>query len=247
MAENPEMTKAQILLLQMRVADRENKKPQNDHWHEVISRVKIAKRKSILLHHPELILEEVLSIKGESKCDKVFWFIKKEHMFSYKSRFKVYWDIFVMVLSIYISFAVPYEYCFKDEFFALVPVVILETLIDLIFLVDVIFMFFTGYIDNMGVECFEKDDIALNYIRKARFVIDTLSLIGSKPFQAIHRYISLFGLFKVFRVFRIGQMISHSHVNDENKAMMNMFKLFFYLLLYIHILACGLWVGIEGS
>jgi hypothetical protein len=58
---------------------------------------------------------------------------------------------------------------------------------------------------------------------------------------------ALFGLFKVFRVFRIGHMISHSNVNDENKALMNMFKLFFYLMLYIHILACGLWVSAEGG
>lgn len=40
-------------------------------------------------------------------------------------------------------------------------------------------------------------------------------------------------------------MITHSNVNDETKALMNMSKISFYLLLYIHILACGLWLAVE--
>ena len=152
-----------------------------------------------------------------------------------------------MIFAIYNSFAVPYEYCFKDEFFEVPVIVAMETLIDFIFFFDVIFMFFTSFIDYRGLENFEKDEIYLNYIKKTRFLIDLLALVGSKVFQGIHRYISLFGLFKVFRVFRIGQMISYSNNPDTTKAWMNMGKLFFYLLLYIHILACGLWVTVEGG
>jgi hypothetical protein len=157
------------------------------------------------------------------------------------------WDIFVMSLAVYNSFAVPYEYCFKDEFFSLREVILAETIIDVIFLLDVIFMFFTSFVDHKGTENFFKDEIAMNYITRVRFIVDCLALVGSKPFQDIHRFIALFGLFKVFRVFRIGQMISHSNVEDESKALLNMLKLFFYLLLYIHILACALWVAIEAG
>lgn len=86
-----------------------------------------------------------------------------------------------------------------------------------------------------------------NYISKPRFIVDILALVGSKPFQPIHRFVSLFGLFKVIRVFRIGQMISQSNMNDELKALLNIIKLFLYLLLYIHILACGMWVSVESG
>ena len=159
----------------------------------------------------------------------------------------MYWDIFIMALAIYNSLSVPYEYCYKDEYFQIKEVVAFETMIDIIFLVDVFFTFFTSFVDRTGVENFHLEDIARNYITQPRFYVDTLPILGNSLFISIHRFFSLFGLFKIFRVFRIGQMITHSNVDDESKALMNMSKLSFYLLLYIHLLACGMWMACEPS
>jgi hypothetical protein len=70
-----------------------------------------------------------------------------------------------MFLAVYNSFAVTYQYTFKDEFFNLPAVVIMETMIDILFFFDIIIMFFTSFVDHKGIENFNKDEIALNYIK----------------------------------------------------------------------------------
>lgn len=115
-------------------------------------------------------------------------------------------------------------------------------MVDIIFLIDIIVMFFTSYLDKKGHECRNSREIANNYISQLRFKVDCLSLIGTDAFAWIHRYAKLFGLFKLMRVFRLGNLINQSNTNKQSKAVLNLGKIGFYLFFYLHVLSCYWWL-----
>lgn len=46
----------------------------------------------------------------------------------------------------------------------------------------------------------------------------------------------------MIRVFRMGGMIAKLNIPEETKATLNIFKLVFYLFLFLHATACGLFI-----
>ena len=71
-----------------------------------------------------------------------------------------------------------------------------------------------------------------------RFKNDFLSIFGSTIFTSIHRYFTYFKVFKCVRVFRIGSLITRSNESENVKAVMKLGKLIFYLVMYLHVVAC---------
>ena len=63
--------------------------------------------------------------------------------------------------------------------------------------------------------------------------------------NVITRYIpsfEVFGIFKMNRVFRLGGIIARFNIPEHYKAMLNLFKLTFYLFLWFHATACGWYI-----
>lgn len=63
------------------------------------------------------------------------------------SKCKLRWDVFVILLAVYNSFAIPYGIAFRPPAFEEVPLDLLNIIIDLLFLVDIIVGFRTTYIN----------------------------------------------------------------------------------------------------
>jgi hypothetical protein len=106
-------------------------------------------------------------------------------------------------------------------------------------------MFFTSCQDKRtGKEVLDSHQIAKSYIKQFRFKIDVLSLLGSAPLVAINKRFKFLGLFKMFRVFRLSKMISEANVSTEKRILMNLAKLFLYMLFYLHIIGTFLWAAI---
>ena len=164
---------------------------------------------------------------------------------SYKSNFKSIWDIFVLILAVYNSMQVPYEHAFRPEIMNHIVFTTLNTVIDVVFVVDIVMMFFTSVISKKGVETYDSSIIANQYVTQPRFYADCASILGSGVFTLFNRFFSLFGLFKVMRVFRIGPIISKSNVNKQAKALMNVTKIIFFLYFYLHCLACYMWLAVD--
>ena len=85
--------------------------------------------------------------------------------------------MFVLVLALYNSVMTPFSFSF--EYVAArssqTPLVQIELIIDIIYLVDIYFGFTTSYIDSFtGDEYFGLRKIAMNYV-KQDFIIDFLS------------------------------------------------------------------------
>ena len=95
------------------------------------------------------------------------------------------WDIFVMILAIYNSFTIPIQFAFHLHSMDHPVYVLVDTFINVIFILDMLVNFRTTYIDEeTGEEITEPKEIASNYI-KSKFKID---LIGVIPYDDIARF-----------------------------------------------------------
>lgn len=91
-----------------------------------------------------------------------------------------------MILAIYTSLITPINLAFQNSQVAdLIYLTIVSYLIDAFFLMDVMFGFFTSYLDRKsGEEEFRHKKIAINYL-KTTFLIDFLSCLPflMSPFE----------------------------------------------------------------
>lgn len=123
--------------------------------------------------------------------------------------------------------------------------VLLNSLIDFFFLLDIIVNFRTTFYDiETGDEVFDSKRTGKKYL-KSRFTIDLLSTI---PFDNIallftsssSPVLQLFSLLKLVRISRLGRIIERMNVTQDMKNALKLFKLIFVIIIYIHCLAC-LW------
>jgi hypothetical protein len=86
----------------------------------------------------------------------------------------------------------------------------MDSIIDLIFTLDIILRFRTTYIDQVSGE--EVDDsylIGMRYIKSPQFFLDLISTVPLDEFFPNNEIgvLKFLGLFKIFRVFRISNVI----------------------------------------
>lgn len=68
---------------------------------------------------------------------------------------------------------------------------------------------------------------------------DFLAILGTGVVTSFMPSFKIFGIFKMIRILRIGGIISRLTLPEETKAILNLCKLIFYLLLILHLLACS--------
>ena len=159
-------------------------------------------------------------------CAKLKAFLgKRWDMFIFKPKdpFKVKWDIFVILLSIWNSFQIPLGFAFPDAFEDKIGYVVSDQIIDLLFMFDILINFRSCYIDSRTDELVEDTKmIAKNYI-KGRFWVD---LVASLNFDLIiGPFISddqsaltdLAGMLKLVRLLRLGRMVTYLSKNKSFK------------------------------
>lgn len=158
---------------------------------------------------------------------------------------KTKWDLVIIFLAIYNSFQIPFELAFEPEDMKATSFVLLNSLIDFFFLLDIIVNFRTTFYDiETGDEVFDSKRTGKKYL-KSRFTIDLLSTI---PFDNIallftsssSPVLQLFSLLKLVRISRLGRIIERMNVTQDMKNALKLFKLIFVIIIYIHCLAC-LW------
>lgn len=164
--------------------------------------------------------------------------IKKKLIISFKSRVKRAWDILTLALSIFNAFMIPYELSYGSFLNLDIIIERLDLMIDIVFFIDFILMFFTTQQDNRGYEIKSHSAIAVLYVKSWRFKFDVLALLGINFISQIHPLLKIFQLFKATRVFRMGKVINNSQMNAVNKAIANIFKLVMFLFLYLHWVGC---------
>ena len=134
---------------------------------------------------------------------------------------------------------------------------VLNTLIDLMFGIDIVVNFRTTYYDNetqdevLDPKLTAKEYISSCNLTSPSFTIDFLSTV---PFDNIaliftdtgSPILQLFSLLKMVRITRLGRIIERMNVRQEMKNALKLFKLIFMIVVYIHVLAC-LWFVIVSN
>ena len=174
------------------------------------------------------------------------------------SRWKLYWDIYIMVMMVIAALVTPWQLAFVEldtmDWF------ICNLIIDASFLIDLILTFFSAYFDEQKlVLVTDKKTVAKKYL-KFWFWLDLLSIIpfdlillkSSKDFGNMAKFTRMGKLYKMIRMLRMVKMIRL--LKDRKKIISNLDnmlkvnagyeRLIFFLLgfcLFNHTFAC-LWV-----
>ena len=123
--------------------------------------------------------------------------------------------------------------------------VVFNHIIDFCFAFDIILHFRTTITDEAtGTEITDPKQIAILYL-KNKFLIDLMatipfdSLFSGLTTRDVTGQLSLFSLLKLFRIIRVQKIIAYMNASDNIKHSLKIFKLLFFLAIYIHCQACA--------
>jgi CRP-like cAMP-binding protein len=157
--------------------------------------------------------------------------------------FKLKWDLFIALLTIWNCFYVPYAVAFMDYTgdFGLISV---EVGTEVAYMVDIVLRIRTSYVDQTTAEeITDSIPILIHYIWSKNLGIDLLSAFPSELITLLtaekdgFRYISLL---KTLKLLRIGNIFSFLRVRVHMRLTLRLAQLLFVFMAYVHLIAC-LW------
>lgn len=156
-----------------------------------------------------------------------------------QGKMRLSWDFLIIILSVYQAISIPIAISFEPDEFNNPVFRTFDSLIDLIFLSDIMLRFRTTYIDPIsGEEVIDSYLIAKKYLSSPNFIIDVLSTVPLDDFFGGGIFLQSFGILKLLRVGRISSVIMNLNMSQEVKAGFKVIYLVFLMLVYIHVMAC---------
>lgn len=171
--------------------------------------------------------------------------ISEKYIVSYKNKTKQKWDIFILGLAFQNSLLIPLDLAFEPEFTKIKGFEVFDNIVDGLFLVDMIVMFMTSFINKKGAEVLNSHQIAAKYMMSFRFVADFFAVLGTGIVTQYVPALKAFGIFKMVRIMRLGGIIARLNVPEDVKALLNLLKFTFYLWLLVHVLGCSWYIVIS--
>ncbi|XP_022241286.1 potassium voltage-gated channel protein eag-like, partial [Limulus polyphemus] len=171
------------------------------------------------------------------------------HILLHYCAFKAIWDWIILCLTFYTAIMVPYNVAFKSKTSEDVSFLVLDSIVDVIFFIDIVLNFHTTFVGPGGEVVSDPKIIRMNYL-KSWFIIDLLSCLPYDVFNAFDHdddqgIGSLFSALKVVRLLRLGRVVRKLDRYLEYGAAMLILLLCFYMLV-AHWLAC-IWYSIGRS
>jgi potassium voltage-gated channel Eag-related subfamily H protein 5 len=130
------------------------------------------------------------------------------HILLHYCAFKAIWDWIILCLTFYTAIMVPYNVALKNKTSEDVTLLVVDSIVDVIFFIDIVLNFHTTYVGPGGEVVSDPKVIRVNYL-KSWFVIDLLSCL---PYD-------------VFNAFDHDEDVSGIHLRDYPKV--KVFKCFF--------------------
>ncbi|CAH1791097.1 unnamed protein product, partial [Owenia fusiformis] len=167
------------------------------------------------------------------------------HIILHYSVFKATWDWVILMLTLYTAVMVPYNVAFKNKQMDDVPLLVADSIVDVIFFIDIILNFHTTFVGPNGEVVSDPKIIRMNYL-KSWFVIDLLSCLPYdvfNAFQHVEEHISsLFSALKVVRLLRLGRVARKlDHYLEYGAAVLVLLIVMFVVI--AHWFAC-IWYSI---
>ncbi|XP_076167174.1 potassium voltage-gated channel protein ether a go-go isoform X2 [Ptiloglossa arizonensis] len=170
------------------------------------------------------------------------------HILLHYCAFKAIWDWIILCLTFYTAIMVPYNVAFKNKTSEDVSLLVVDSIVDVIFFIDIVLNFHTTFVGPGGEVVSDPKVIRMNYL-KSWFIIDLLSCLPYDVFNAFDHdedgIGSLFSALKVVRLLRLGRVVRKLDRYLEYGAAMLILLLCFYMLV-AHWLAC-IWYSIGKS
>lgn len=88
----------------------------------------------------------------------------KKWIISHKHTSKKRWDMMILLLATMNTFFVPLNIAFKPPRFQGTAFKVFDVFVDILFLVDIVLMFMTSYVNSYGQQVTDQAEIAINYI-----------------------------------------------------------------------------------
>ena len=93
------------------------------------------------------------------------------------------WDWIILILTFYTAIMVPYNVALKNKTSEDVSLLVVDSIVDVIFFIDIVLNFHTTYVGPGGEVVSDPKVIRINYL-KSWFVIDLLSCLPYDVFNA---------------------------------------------------------------
>ncbi|XP_067210964.1 potassium voltage-gated channel protein eag isoform X3 [Linepithema humile] len=171
------------------------------------------------------------------------------HILLHYCAFKAIWDWIILCLTFYTAIMVPYNVAFKNKTSEDVSLLVVDSIVDVIFFIDIVLNFHTTFVGPGGEVVSDPKVIRMNYL-KSWFIIDLLSCLPYDVFNAFDHdedgIGSLFSALKVVRLLRLGRVVRKLDRYLEYGAAMLILLLCFYMLV-AHWLACIWYVTLRYS
>ena len=138
---------------------------------------------------------------------------KKNCIIPSGNKYKIAWDMWVLLLLLFISLVVPVRLAFVEE--DSIRWILIYSITDTCFLIDIILTFNTSISDEKRVyELTDKREIARRYLR-GWFWIDTISIIpldfmmlaDSNNATILARFAKIGKLYKLIRMIRLAKVL----------------------------------------
>uniref|UniRef100_A0A1I8HWC0 Potassium voltage-gated channel protein eag n=1 Tax=Macrostomum lignano TaxID=282301 RepID=A0A1I8HWC0_9PLAT len=164
------------------------------------------------------------------------------HIILHYAAFKTTWDWIILILTGYTAVMVPFNVAFKNKTMDDVAFLVLDSIVDVVFFIDIVLNFHTTFVGPNGEVISDPSVIRVNYL-KGWFVIDLLSCLPYDVFNAFQPesseggISSLFSALKVVRLLRIGRVARKVDQYLEYGAALLILMIFGFVLL-AHWMAC---------
>ncbi|MPC21335.1 Potassium voltage-gated channel protein eag [Portunus trituberculatus] len=105
------------------------------------------------------------------------------HILLHYCAFKAIWDWVILFLTFYTAIMVPYNVAFKYKTSEDVSLLVVDSIVDVIFFIDIVLNFHTTFVGPGGEVVSDPKIIRMNYL-KSWFLIDLLSCLPYDVFNA---------------------------------------------------------------
>ena len=164
------------------------------------------------------------------------------------SRFKVIWEIYILIMTVAVTIVAPLMVVFK---LVMTPFFInFDILVTFTFAADIIIHFNTAFRFRHELIT-DRKAIARRYL-KGWFLIDLLATLPITWIFISSKYTALNRIFRFFRLTRLFKLLGSTKTLNRakklsfiNPALMRLFVLIFWILVAGHLVACG-WIFIGG-
>eukprot|EP00931_Biecheleriopsis_adriatica_P082730 TRINITY_DN5617_c0_g2_i2.p1 TRINITY_DN5617_c0_g2~~TRINITY_DN5617_c0_g2_i2.p1 ORF type:complete len:752 (+),score=108.75 TRINITY_DN5617_c0_g2_i2:38-2293(+) len=185
--------------------------------------------------------------------------VRRRFLIPYDSTFRMAWDIMIMIVLLYLCISLPFEIGFQQ----LPELQVLDVVVDILLLIDIVFNFFTSYLENDRMVT-SSWKVAAHYLR-TWFMFDVVasipwdllsdSLLPSLQSLKVVKVGKIAKVVKLLRVKKLLRRCTNPHFIDAFEGSFSFRryqhskKLMFLLsitMLLCHWLACAM-VAVDGD